>query len=196
MADDKYEPVADGKIKEIKNTQLGIINESIREAKDHVVREVLRPMIKNYIGRILMECVSKAIEIIFGTKGNSYRDDYRDRRDEHVSYSSYYKYADRYDDRDNYARYTAKYAYWDIEFISKVKAVEVLKDLRYIIQDEGAVSLAAFFDMSGNKGMIGPNDFDWGWMGDDLRDVEIIQKRNGMWGYVRLPRVRVIPKRR
>lgn len=186
--------IANGQIKEIKNSSLSLFGESIRDAKDHVVHDVLKPMIRSYIGQILSECANKAIEVIFGTNGRPYRDDYRDRGGEYVSYSSYYKYGDRYDNRDNYVNYSPKYAYWDIGFISKAEADDVLNDLRYIIQDEGSVDLATFYEISGNRAMIGPQDFEWGWK--DLSGVDVRQRRDGKWCYANLRKVVPVPKRR
>lgn len=154
----KFEKVTTGKVvakekNDIQKVASMFIAEDLRTVRDHIIKDVAIPSLKN----VIVDLVWKSINMVmFG--------DDRPRTPSGTNYANTSRVSyNQYSNRNNTARtaVATPINYQDVIFSSRGDAEEVLSQMDKTITEYGAVSVADFCDMVG----VTPNyaDKKYGW---------------------------------
>lgn len=173
----KIEKVVKDDVKFKKKNEIGkaFIAEDIRNVGSYVVMDVLIPAAK----KALSDIVANGIDmLLYGETGR------RGKRSGTSDYISYRKYSDRDRDYDRrYDDYRTSNSYRDAIIGSRAEANDVLDEMRAIIEEYGAVSIADLNEMLNISGQY--TDHNYGWR--SLHTAEVAMARGGGWE-LRLPK--------
>lgn len=171
------EKVAQGKRKRkpaAKRMGEAIVSEDMAEVRSYLVWDVLVPAVKDLIG----DLVKKGIDAILYGGAHEPRNIRREGARSRASYSDYYDRNKRGRD-DRRAPRRPKRAgfksFDDIVFEDRFSAENVLDCLVDITMDYGMVSVADFYELSGEEPEWTDNKYGWG----ELRDVHVVRTRDG-----------------
>lgn len=169
--------VTKGKVKTEEKSALrkfgeAFIEDDFKDIKMYVVSDVIVPAIKNLIFDSLIGSVEMAL---FGTSSRSRRSG---GKNEHTSYSSYYKSGNNSSRRADDSRSRDRCDYQSVVFEERADADEVLDTLQNLIEDYGQATIGDFYDAAG----ITPDDNfakneEYGWT--DLSRATIRRHREG-----------------
>ena len=185
-------PIVRGSVKKkssiFKSVRDEFISEDAPTMGEYLVHDILFPALRDLINDIC----HGAVDAAFGGGGSRYRDRDRRRGGSYISYNRYYD--DRTSrsrrDRDD-ERYEAKRMNRDVsEFIFEYRddAEDVLDRMCDKIEDYGEVTLAYFYDITGQTIPGAWTADDWGWTNLSGARVRGVRK-----GYILdLPRVKAL----
>lgn len=153
-----------------------IIGEDVEEVKSYLLWDVFIPAVKDTIA----DLVKKGIDALLFGGAHSPKNIRRDRNYSRASYSDYYDRNRREYDRDERRRprkpnRRAVHDFDDIVFSDRYDAENVLQSLVDITMDYGMVSVADFYELSGEEPQYTDNKYGWG----ELRDAKVVRVRDG-----------------
>lgn len=184
------EPVAKGRIAKKpldKKFQEAFLGDEARNVKSYLIWDVLIPAAKDMVA----DLVKKGIDAILYGKAKPAENVQRDRGSSYVSYNSYSR--GRYETRsmdppwnpDHRPRYNRRAAldFDYIDFDTRDEAEKVLSSMADILDAGQEVSVADFYELSGEKSSWTDNGYGW----YDISGVRVSRNARGRW-YIDLPR--------
>lgn len=175
----KARQVAQGKIRKeglLKKFGRYILEDTIETAKEHTIKEILIPGIRNLLFDTFNEMVAT---MLFGDDAPRPTAGYRSATGRKVGHTSYDKY---YDDKQSRRGNPKTAAYRemprdpdDIILPSRAAVYNVLDEVDSIIRKYGQASIAQFYDAAGITGEWTDNRYGW----ENLNGVKISKVRDG-----------------
>lgn len=179
--DKKVEKVVKGSVQKKKKSGFSKFADAFVEGDGqsiwtHVTQEIIIPSIKKAIYQTAADGMSM---LLFGNTSQT-GSRLSNNPGSKISYERYYD--DRRDDRPYRSRARTPYDYDDITFDTKSDAEEVLDAMRDIIDRYRIVSVADYYELSGERTV--PNDNKYGW----TSLTNAYPDRIGDRWFIRLPR--------
>lgn len=172
----KPRQVAQGKVRKqsiLRKFGKYIIEDTIEEAREHTIKEILIPGIRNLIFDTFNEMVAR---MLFGDDNprpaNSRNGT---RKGGHISYDKYYDDKNRHSSRRNASYRDMPYDPDDIILPNRAAANDALDELDYVIHKYGQASIATFYDIVGVTGEWTDNKYGW----TSIRGAQIKPVRDG-----------------
>lgn len=185
----KPKQVAQGKVRKqslIKKFGHYILEDTIETAKEHTIKEILLPGIRNLIFDTFNEMVAT---MLFGDDAprpaSTYRTGNGARKAGRTSYEKYYEDNQRRGGRAGSYR-DMPYDPDDIVLDTRAQANAALDELDYIIHKYGQASIATYYDIVGVTGEWADNRYGW----TSIRGASIKPVRDGFM--IILPPTRVL----
>lgn len=182
----RVEKVVSGKVttRDNKGRKLAdiFISEDAANVKSYILMDVLVPAFKKLVSDIVTDGIDM---ILYGGSG---RGGNKRRREERVSYRSYYN-SDRRDDRRESSRYDSgsRFDYDDLVFETRADAEAVRRQMLDTIDRFGVVTVADMYDMAEETAPWTANKYGW----TNIRNAEPVRIRDG--GYIlKLPKAMAI----
>ncbi len=176
----KFEKVTTGKVvakekNDIQKVASMFIAEDLRTVRDHIIKDVAIPSLKN----VIVDLVWKSINMVmFG--------DDRPRTPSGTNYANTSRVSyNQYSNRNNTARtaVATPINYQDVIFSSRGDAEEVLSQMADAVATYGSVSVADFYDLVGMTSNYTDNKYGW----YEIQGRAYVQPVSG--GYIiRLPK--------
>lgn len=183
----KPRQVAQGKVRKqsiLRKFGKYIIEDTIEEAREHTIKEILIPGIRNLIFDTFNEMVARMLFGDDSPRPSSNRGG--TRKGGRTSYDKYYDDKNRRGSGRTGSYRDAPYDPDDIILPSRAAANDALDELDYVIHKYGQASIATFYDIVGVTGEWTDNKYGW----TSIRGAQIKPVRDGYM--VLLPPTRLL----
>jgi hypothetical protein len=173
----KAKQVANGKIRKeslVKKFGRYILEDTIETAKEHTIKEILLPGIRNLIFDSFNEMVAT---MLFGDDAPRPSTGYRSgsRKVGRTSYDKYYDDKQRRNESRNVSYRDMPRDPDEIIVDTRAQANYVLDEVDSIIRQYGQASIAQFYDAAGVTGEWTDNRYGW----ESIRGAQVKQVRDG-----------------